>query len=242
MTRLVWIPDSRIPTGLDRGVLYSSDGRGHTWTGLVSVIEAASRVEISSYFLEGIEYNRSNPTGIFRGGITAFTYPDVLNNLERETYGVCYRTWNDVEHSSYSIHLIYNVTFTPSDKSYSTQESSIEIPTFDWKIDTQPANLTGYFPTAHFVFDTSQAHSWMIAELEKVLYGTDDTDARLPPIDELVELFEHYSILKITDLGDGRFTAEGPDNVVIPDQYGGFTIDWMSVENSNDPIYTAYSA
>lgn len=242
MTRLVWDPDTRIPTGLDRGVLYSSEGVGHAWSGLVSVLEAPDRTEITSYFLEGVPVARDINRGVYNGGVTAYHYPEILNFPERETFGLSYRVYNDVELNSYSLHVIYNIAFEPSPKNYTTRESSVAISTFDWKISTQPEKFSGYYPTAHFVFDTSKAHPWMIEAIEKVLYGDSENDARLPPINELIELFEHYSILKITDLSDGRFTAEGPDNVVIPDGVGGFTINWMSVDTHPGSIYTTYSA
>jgi hypothetical protein len=68
-----------------------------------------------------------------------------------------------------------------------------------------------------------------MAAVEEVLYGNDTTAPRLPTPRELLDLFIDNALLKITDNGDGTWSAEGPDSILqilVNDQ---FTIDWPSV-------------
>src|SRR3954464_12469788 len=82
MTQLVWdkIGDRRYETGLDRGVLYLTDGRVISWNGLVEVAESTSR-EVKSYYLDGVRYLVSQTPGAYSANLQAFTYPDELDDL-----------------------------------------------------------------------------------------------------------------------------------------------------------------
>jgi hypothetical protein len=62
-----------------------------------------------------------------------------------------------------------------------------------------------------------------------VLYGTDTESPRLPTPAELLNLFIDNALLKITDNGDGTWTAEGPDSIISALNADEFKIDWPSV-------------
>ena len=57
MTVLVWdkAGERRYETGIDRGVLYLTDGSAVVWNGLVSIVESRDR-SVQSDYLDGIKY------------------------------------------------------------------------------------------------------------------------------------------------------------------------------------------
>ena len=61
-----------------------------------------------------------------------------------------------------------------------------------------------------------------------MIYESSETSARLPEPQEIFDLFEDASILKITDHGDGSWTAEGPDEAIQMLDATSFEITWPS--------------
>ena len=243
MTRLVWDPRPLFDNGVDRGILYPAEGPGLPWNGLTNARISVVGSEITSYFLDGIKVSRSTHDGSAQGALTAFTYPDPLEEPTQEVFGLSYRTFKgDNSDLGYRLHIFYDAILTPSERSYSTKVNGVNASSFEFSINTLPTEVDTYSPSAHFIIDSSSTYPWMIKAIEEILYGKDDAPPRLPSIEELLELFEHYSILIITDLGDGSFTAEGPDNVVRMVDDDSFTIDWFSVETFPDYVYSVHTA
>jgi hypothetical protein len=65
--------------------------------------------------------------------------------------------------------------------------------------------------------------------VENVLYGTEDTPARLPEPEEIMELFIENALVKVTDNGDGTVTISGPDEAIYLWTTGQYKINWPSV-------------
>lgn len=213
MTRLSWndVGTRTYETGVDRGVLYLG-GLGVPWNGLVSVSETPTGGEVKAYYLDGIKYMQRLSGEEFEASIEAYTYPDefgqcdgtrsVKNGLfvtqqKRSPFSLAYRSriGNDVEGTdhAYKIHLVYDSLAQPSAQTHSTIGNAADPFNFVWKITTRPPRLSGRRPTAHFVIDSRDTPNELLGLIEDILYGSIDTSPRIPPVDELVYLFDTYA-------------------------------------------------
>lgn len=211
MTRLSWgDPGERFfEAGVDRGVLYVDAAEGVPWNGLVSVSEAPVGGETTPFYVDGVKYSNNHTSEEFEATLEAYTYPDefsecdgtalVANGLfatsqRRKPFGLSYRTniGNDVDGAEhgYKIHLVYGASASPSPRSNTTMSDSVAPFNFSWKLTTKPPAFLGRRRTAHFVIDSRETPADVLAHIEDVLYGTDDTPPRLPVVPELVYIFE----------------------------------------------------
>lgn len=247
-------PGTRVfETGVDRGVLYI-DGVGYPWTGLTAVNEAPEGGENRSYYLDGIKYHNGSATEEYKASIEAFTYPDefmlcdgtapmmtgmFVTQQKRKSFDFSYRTkvGNDLSglNHGYKIHLVYNATATPTTRSYRTIGESTEPSTFSWNISTRRTKFENVqFGTkygSHIIIDSRTTYPWALEALEGFLYGRNNAngnEARMPTPEELVDLFVDNSLLKITDNGDGTWTAEAPESILTMLDEDIFQIDWPS--------------
>jgi len=210
VSRLVWgIPSQRFyETGLDRGVLYSADGTGVAWSGLISVAESPSGGDPRPFYLDGVKYLNLSSKEEFEATITAFASPaefapcdgivSVHNGLfatqqPRQSFGLSYRTMvgngEDSALTDYKIHVVYNALAAPNQRSNQSINGSANASTFAWKITTLAPAATGIRRTAHFIIDSRFTDPDQLSAAEDVLYGDDSTGASLPTPDELIALF-----------------------------------------------------
>lgn len=230
ITRLIWDKVRDYETGLDRGVLYPADGPGKTWNGLTSIKEAPTDADEQTRYVDGVKTNRRRRVGEFSGTIDAFTYPDPLP----KTFGLSYRV-NSAK--SYKIHLVYNVLISPTAFSYTQSDTD----SFSWDFTTLPIPIPKARMSAHLIIDASKAYSWVVSAFEDILYGSEEGSARLPLPEEVIELFEVNSIVRVIDHGDGTFTVTGPDDIVKMTDPTSFQIDWPSAVYIDDVSYTISS-
>lgn len=214
MAKLVWdnTGERLYETGVKYGVLYTRDesgayNNGVVWNGLTAVTESPSGAESTALYADDIKYLNLMSAEEFGATVEAYMYPDEFAALDgtaeiaggvrigqqtRGTFGMCYRTTvgNDVKGAEYGykLHIIYGATASPSEKAYSSINDSPEAITFSWELTTTPVNVTGFKPTANLVIDSTKCDADKLAELEEILYGSDNTEARLPLPDEIVEL------------------------------------------------------
>lgn len=240
-------------SGVDRGVIYI-DGMGYPWTGLTAVNETPEGGENRSYYLDGIKYYNGSATEEFKATIEALTYPDefmscdgtapmmagmFITQQKRKSFDFCYRTriGNDVggPNHGYKLHLVYDATATPTSKNYRTLGESPEPSIFSWTISTRRKrfenNNFGVKFGAHVVIDSRHTYPWAMEALENFLYGklgADGSQAKMPTPKELIEIFVDNALLKITDNGNGTWTAEGPDSIISMLSDDTFQIDWPS--------------
>lgn len=211
--KLVWDKTGErfYETGIDRGVLYPTvDGAystGVVWNGLTGVTESPSGAEASPIYADNIKYLNLVSAEEFGGTIEAYTYPDefaecdgsaelapgvYIGQQARKTFGFCYRTklGNDVkgDEYGYKLHILYGCLAAPSERSYATVNDSPEAATLSWELNTTPVNVDGYKPTACVTIDSTKVDATKLAELEAILYGSDEEEARLPLPDEIVTL------------------------------------------------------
>lgn len=258
MSRLKWgeVGSRFYEAGVDRGVLYVGDNAGVVWNGLISVTESPSGADVAPRFIDGVKYLNHSRDKDFKGKLEAYASPYEFDECDgsiavrnglfatqqvRKSFNLSYRTsiGNDVDgfDKGYKIHLIYNATAVPSDKEYKTFSDNADTMTLSWDLETSSVSVAGASRTSHLVIDSTLAYSWAIEALENVLYGTATTPARFPTTDEVISLFEDSSILKITDNGDGSWTAEGPDSIITMLDATTFQIDWSSAIPINSTTY-----
>lgn len=227
MPVLVWdkIGERSYETGLDKGVLYLPDGSAVPWNGLTSIIEHFDK-ETSPVYYDGMKINDLVVLGDFKASMKAVTYPDEFSQVEGfvsvksglyfgdqrpQTFGLCYRTQigNDLdgEVAGYKIHIIYNLTAIPSDKTYASVTSDPAVVEFEWTISAVPEEVPGLRPTAHLVIDSRKIDPWLLEDIETILYGNIATDASLIPMSTLVSYINSWARVKIVDNGDGTWTA-----------------------------------
>lgn len=216
MSKLEWdkVGEKYYETGTDRGVLYPQTGASNTygqgvaWNGLTGITESPGGAEATDLYADNIKYGSMRSAETFGGTIEAYTYPDefeqcdgtreisegiIIGQQNRVPFGLSYRTMigNDTateEDDGYKIHLIYGATASPSEKAYSTINDSPEAITFSWEFDTTPVNVDGFKPTSHLILDTRRLNASQVAAIEKVLYGDEATEPKLPLPDEVVSI------------------------------------------------------
>ena len=216
MAKLVWdkTGEKIYELGVDRGVLYPQDTtgaypKGVVWNGLTAVNESPGGAEANDMYADNIKYGSIRSAETYGGTIEAYTYPDefavcdgsvevydgvTIGQQKRNPFGFSYRTMigNDTsseEDDGYKLHLVYNATASPSSKDYATINDSPEAITFSWEFDTTPIPVTGHKPTATLVIDSTKVEPAKLLELEKLLYGSEATEAKLPLPDEVIAIF-----------------------------------------------------
>ena len=219
-------------TGVDRGMLYQYNSQskqfvdGVVWNGLTSVNESPSGAEANDQYADNIKYLSLRSAEDFGGTIEAFTYPDEFEQNDgtatpvkgvkvsqqtRKAFGFSYRTLigNDTEGTDYGykIHLVYQATASPSEKSRSTVNDSPEAAQLSWEFSTIPVevgtlNGVTYKSTSHIVIDSTDfetaAEKAALAAFEEIIYGkaadasagTAEIPARLPLPQEVFTLLD----------------------------------------------------
>ena len=204
--------DRIFESGVKQGALYpiQSDGKytkGVAWNGLTAVTESPSGAEATALYADDIKYLNLLSNEEFGATIEAYTYPDefaecdgsaelatgvMIGQQKRKTFGLCYRTTigNDVEGNDYGykLHLVYGCLAAPSEKGYSTINDNPDAITFSWEVSTTPVNVEGFKPTSQITIDSTKADPTKLAALEAVLYGSAETEAKLPLPDEVATL------------------------------------------------------
>jgi hypothetical protein len=210
---------------------------------LVSVSEVGDSAPTSLYF-DGQKYKDEPALSTFAGTIAAFTYPDEFEPCigldggftaqPRVSFGFSYRDTRE-------IHLVYNASVSPSSDQYQSTGGDISPVAFAWDFSTAPVEIPFGRPTSHLVVVTDFADVDALAALEDILYGDDSNNPALPDPGTVYELFESNALLRITDNGDGTWTADGPDDAVIDNGDGTFSITWPSALFIDADTYQIYS-
>ena len=216
MAKLIWDATGErfYETGVKNGVLYVADAQGTypkgvAWNGLTAVTESPSGAEPTPLYADDIKYLNLMSAEEFGATVEAYTYPDefaqcngeaslvdgvIIGQQPRKTFGMAYRTvlGNDVsnENYGYKLHLIYGAVAAPSEKAYATINDSPEAITFSWELTTTPVSVNGFKPTASLTIDSTKVEPTKLTALEDILFGSGETEARLPLPDEIATLMK----------------------------------------------------
>jgi hypothetical protein len=198
-------------TGVDRGVVFpmvsTSYGAGAAWNGLTSVELNPEGAEPNPFYANNNKYLNIYSNEDMKYTIGAYTYPDEfaecngevelvpgvsLGQQTRKPFGFTYRSriGNDLLGADYgySIHLLYGGMASPSAKSHNTINETPEPSELSWEVSTTPVAVAGHKPTAHIEIKSTTVDPAKLAAFEAILYGSGDTEARLPLPDEVAEL------------------------------------------------------
>lgn len=214
MSKIVWdkTGERLYETGVKKAVLYPQVGgaypKGVAWNGITAINESPSGAEATPLYADDIKYLNLISTEEFGASIEAYTYPDefaacdgsaslaegvMIGQQTRQAFGLSYVTTlgNDVDNNNYGykLHIIYGALAAPSEKPYATINDSPEAITFSWEVSTTPVEVEGHKPTATVTINSTKVDAGKLAELEAILYGSDDVEARLPLPNEIAELF-----------------------------------------------------
>lgn len=201
-------------TGTRKGVLYDYNetskeyDTGYAWNGLTSVSENPSGAEASKLYADDIHYLTMISAEEYGMTIEAYSSPEEFDKCDgtaeiapgvfmgqqnRKMFGFSWQTriGNDTSGNEYGykIHLVYGCKASPSQKQYQTINDSPEAMTLSWEVTTTPVDVEDYKPTATITIDSTKVDADKLADLEDILYGTDNTTARLPLPDEIMSLF-----------------------------------------------------
>lgn len=253
MARLTWdnVGDRIYELGIDRGVLYLSDGSGVPWNGLTSVDEDNSSESEPVYF-DGMKYRDVQSPSDYSATLKAFTYPDeflefegyesagglLVGNQRPKNFGLSYRTLigNDLEGSEYGykIHVLYNLSASPDTKSYASMSDQDSPSEFSWSVTGVPKFVPGFRPTCHIVFDSTKLDPADLSLVEDILYGTDAVGPRLPNPNEFVNPIS----FQIINNGDGTWTATGPSGAITEIDSTTYELDGFNIVPIDADSYT----
>lgn len=190
--------------------------KGVAWSGASKVTESPSGGEATAVYADNIKYLDMMSKENFGGTIEAYMSPKefdacdgsaeaapgvLVEQQSRRSFGLSYRSLvgNDTEDTDYGykIHLVYNSKVKPSSKDRSTVNESPEATALSWEFTSTPVVVTTINPatgkpfnaTAHLVIKSTRANADKLKALEDILYGTENTEPRLPLPDEVLELF-----------------------------------------------------
>ena len=198
-------------TGVDRGVVYPQVGgaypAGAAWNGLTGVTLSPSGAEPTPLYANNHKYLNLMSVEELGGTIEAYMYPDEfaecngekelvagvrIGQQKRKQFGFTFRTLigNDTEGTAhgYNITLVYGALASPSESANATVNESPEAKTMSWEFSTTPVEVTGFEPTASIVINSTTVDAEKLAAFEAILYGTGETEARLPLPNEVAEL------------------------------------------------------
>ena len=202
MAALVWdqVGEHFYETGDDHAVVYPYNSTtkqydsGFAWSGITGVTESPSGAEETALYADNIKYLSLRSAEEYAQTVTAYAYPPEFTELDgsafpatgvrvyqqaRKTFGMSYRSikGNDTEGNDhgYKLHLVYGLTASPSERSYSTVNDSPEAIEFSWEMQGIPVAVKGYKNTCLLTIDSEDVDSAKLTRLEGILYGTDDT-------------------------------------------------------------------
>ena len=234
MPQIVWddVGQKAYESGLDRGVLYFTDGTVLPWNGLISVEENHGRTKENIYY-DGVKIGESQTREPFSATVTAYTYPWVLEYItgdyaprrgitagEQVSLPVAfsYRTkiGNDLGGDvggGYKIHVIFSGVFSPVDRTYETQADSLEPVEIAWELTTYPTPVSDFYsdgsgsPITYMTIITDEVDPGLLIEIERRLYGDETYTPTIETVLGLPMLMQNWAYMKITDNGDGTWTA-----------------------------------
>lgn len=230
MTALIWdqIGERFFETGISKGVLYKENNYGVPWNGITSLEENDSDSAESVHY-DGVKVNDIITLGDYNAVLKAFTYPDEFlfhegiiedqtgfyaHNQLKTQFGMSYQTkiGNDVDgnEAGYKIHLLWNLTALPARRQRQTLALDATPLEFEWTLSSIPEEMDNFRPTSHAVIDSRKVDPELLKDIEEILYGSDVSVAKLPPLKSFSTWLRKWQRLIIIDNGDGTWVAQSP--------------------------------
>lgn len=213
MPRLIWdaIGEKFYEMGTKMGVLYPMNNEGTyengvAWNGLTAVTESPSGAEETKLYADDIKYASLRSAEDYGFTIEAYTYPPewepcdgsaqvatgvTIGQQKRKAFGFSWVTTvgNDVtDEAGQKIHVVWNSTASPSEKSYATINDNPDAITFSWECSSSPVNVANHRPTSHLEINCAKLKEKTVKVIQDKLWGGESTEATLPTPDELIAL------------------------------------------------------
>ena len=195
-------------------------GEGVAWNGLSAANSSPDGAEPTDIFADNIKYLSLMSAENHNGTIEAYTYPDEfaiadgsytlapglnVGQQSRREFGLSYSSilGNDIEEDMYGekIHLVYGAKASPSARDRGTVNDTPEAVTFSWEYTTTPVvidyitvNGKSLKPSAYLEIDSTKVSEEAFAEIKGILYGTTDTEPRLPHIAEVLSIMSEGTL------------------------------------------------
>ena len=198
------------------------------WNGITAMTETPSGAEPTDLWADDTKYATLRSAEQFGGTIEAYTYPDeweacdgsatvngvTLGQQGRKAFSLAYLTTvgNDTETNDFGqkIHLVYNATANPSERSYATINDSPEAITFSWEYTTTPVDCkvgnTEYKKVSSVTLDyrklcmtkNQNGSGWTVDQtkvakweaFKEILFGSDNANGFLPMPSDVVAFFQ----------------------------------------------------
>lgn len=204
--------------GVDRGMFYPLSGgeynNGEAWSGLSNVTNKPEGADVNDIWADNMKYLSIRAAEKFGATIECYSYPNgfkacngeeelatgvTISGQTRKPFGFSYRSriGNDEEFQDYGykIHLIYNATASPVEKSYGTINDSTDVDAMSYDVETTGIQVPNvgdkeFKPTSHLEIDSTKVSAAQLSQLEYILYGTEGgADPRMPLPAEVLEIF-----------------------------------------------------
>lgn len=199
-------------TGVDHVVLYDYDNGvykgGEPWNGVTSINENKSGAEPSPLYADNIKYLVLKSVEEYGLALECFTYPKsfekcngvaqlakgvTIGQQTRKRFGLSFRTLigNDLvgEDFGYKLHLVYGCDASPSEEGHNTVNESPEAKSMSYEITTTPVAVKDAKNTSCVTIDSTECDKDKLAALEKILYGDEENEPRLPLPEEIAQIF-----------------------------------------------------
>lgn len=196
--------DRKYENGVDHAVLYTgADWTGVAWNGMTSIDTAPDGGDTEALWADNIKYAVMRGAVSYAATINCYNYPEEFNpclgnkKIEvggktvyiheqmGENFRLAYRTTlNNAEKglTGYRYHVVYGLACDPSDITYETIDDSPDAVEFGFDVEGSPAQLTvdgNVYSACEFTFDVALADIITDPRI-KILYGSNDTDAKCP--------------------------------------------------------------
>lgn len=227
MAVLIWdkTGEKYYETGVKKGVLYPMEGatygNGVAWNGLTQVSESPSGAEATKLYADDIKYLDIRSAEEFGATIEAYQSPEefdicdgtaelatgvTIGQQNRVGFGFSYVSTigNDTKFNDfgYKIHIIYGLTASPSERSYSSINDSPEAQTLSWEVSSTPINVEGFKPTSVITINSTKCPAEALKEIEETLYGSATKEPKILLPDEIKAIIDKYATQ--SDLNDGE--------------------------------------
>lgn len=193
--------------GIDHMVLYRPDANGDytdgvAWNGITAFNETPSGGDATATWADNIKYLNLRAAEEFGATLECLYTPEefaecdgvkivapgiLVYQQSRKAFGLSYRTLigNEIVGNDYGykLHLLYNATASPSQKSFNTVNDSPETSSLSYELTTTPIVAQGFKNTALITIDSTKVAAADLKALEDILYGVgtgQNVKARLP--------------------------------------------------------------
>lgn len=213
MSRLVWdqIGERTYESGIDRVVLYKQEEgaypAGEPWNGVTALNITPEGAEPTPLYANNSKYLTLMSAEDVNYTIEAYAYPEgftacngfkeiapgvLIAQQTRVAFGIAARSFigNDTKQTAYGykLHLLYNSLASPSEQPHATINEDPEVDPMSWECSTTPVDVDGTATTAYICIDSTKVDAAKLAELEAILYGFDEEEARLPLPAEVISI------------------------------------------------------